>query len=253
MLQIQAQELWGMTSAGGTDRIGTIIKTDANGNNQSVVYSFKEETPGGLPHYTKLCQASNGKLYGMTREGGANDQGVLFEYDPVAITYTKKLDFDGAAKGQLPFGSLVQASNGKLYGMTRLGGALSQGVLFEYDPVSSTYTKKVDLDSSNGARPEGSLVQSFNGKLYGMTEGGGFYDKGVLFEYDPVTSTYTKKVDFDGTAKGKNPKGSLFEASNGKLYGMTSYGGTLDLGVLFEYAPVTDTYNKKAKFWFCER
>ena len=97
MLQIQAQELWGMTSAGGTDRIGTIIKTDANGNNQSVVYSFKEETPGGLPHYTKLCQASNGKLYGMTREGGANDQGVLFEYDPVAITYTKKLDFDGAA------------------------------------------------------------------------------------------------------------------------------------------------------------
>lgn len=47
---------------------------------------------------------------------------------------------------------------------------------------------------------------------------------------------YTKLLDFDGTAKGKYPYGSLY--SDGTfLYGMTSIGGTSDLGTLFKIKP----------------
>jgi len=47
----------------------------------------------------------------------------------------------------------MQASNGKLYGMTSSGGSNNSGVLFEFDPATGTYTKKLDFDGSNGSRP----------------------------------------------------------------------------------------------------
>ena len=89
----------------------------------------------------------------MTVNGGTNDYGVLFEYDPIIDVYTKKLDFDGTNKGANPWGSLMQASNGKLYGMTYRGGASNFGVIFEYDPSSDIFIKKLDFIGVNGASP----------------------------------------------------------------------------------------------------
>ena len=132
--------------------------------------------------------------------------------------------------------------------MTYEGGVNDLGVLFEYVPATNTYTKKLDFDWSLGAHPFGSLLEAGNGKLYGMTNRGGVNNKGVLFEYDPATNTYTKKLDFDWNTTGARPHGSLIEAGNGKLYGMTFSGGVNDDGVLFEYDPTTNTYTKKFDF-----
>ncbi len=239
-------ELWGMTYSGGNGG-GVIFKTDGNGNNLQYM-PFVIENPGQYPN-SGLCQASNGKLYGMTMQGGANGDGVLFEYDPITNTYNKKLDFAGTTNGRSPLGSVMQASNGKLYGMTMYGGANDFGVLFEYDPITATYTKKLDFDwATNGSNPNGSLLQASNGKLYGMTSGGGANGGGTLFEYDPITATYTKKLDFDLETNGFSPNGSLLQASNGKLYGMTLGGGANNMGVLFEYDPATNNYTKKLDF-----
>ena len=93
-------EFWGMTSQGGTTSGGTIFKTDNSGNNQSVVHNFLLENEGANPFYTKLCQASNGKLYGMTSRGGAQG-GVIFEYDTITNTYTKYIDFDDYNNGSI--------------------------------------------------------------------------------------------------------------------------------------------------------
>ena len=131
-------ELWGMTSAGGQYGIGTIFKTDGSGNNQTVQQSFDIQNDGANPKYTQLTQASDGKLYGMSTTGGVNGMGVLFQYEPVTSTYIKKLDFAGLTNGSRPSGSLMQASDGKLYGMTIIGGVNNMGVLFQYDPASST-------------------------------------------------------------------------------------------------------------------
>ncbi len=241
----QNPEFWGMTHNGGTFNEGVIFKINASGGELSIIHSFKDY-PGMSP-MGSLIQASNGKLYGMTRWDEANEKGVLFEYDPVTEAYIKKFDFD-SINGANPWGSLVQASNGKLYGMTKYGGANNKGVLFEYEPITNTYTKKIDFDSTNGAYPYGSLIQASNGKLYGMTTYGGVYNYGVLFEYDPATNTYTKRFDFDGVNNGIFPYGSLVEASNGKLYGMTENGGANYAGVLFEYDPSTNTFTKKLDF-----
>jgi uncharacterized repeat protein (TIGR03803 family) len=103
----------------------------------------------------------------------------------------------------------MQANDGKLYGTTAKGGNRFDGVIFSFDPSTSTYTKLKDFDF-NGINPWGSLMQASDGKLYGMTNRGGTSDLGVIFSFDPSSSTYTKLIDYNG-ANGANPYyGSAF-------------------------------------------
>lgn len=249
-LNAQDKELWGMTHNGGDNGTGVIFKTDINGENQVVLYSFSHipSNGDGFNPRGSLVQANNGKLYGMTSNGGSTVKGVLFEFDPVSNSYTRKIDFIGA-NGRIPFGSLMQANNGRLYGMTFGGGSSSRGTLFEYDPVTNSLSKKVDfIGTSTGENPYGALIQANNGKLYGMTQSSGANGFGVLFEYDPATELFSKKIDFNGSVNGRNPYGSLIQASNGMLYGMTAAGGINSDGTLFEYDPATEILTKKLDF-----
>jgi uncharacterized repeat protein (TIGR03803 family) len=241
----QKPELWGMTSGGGTHGFGVIFKTDGNGNNYTTVFHFNSIT--GQSPSGSLIQASNGKLYGMTEHGGTNNYGVLFEFDPITNTYAKKIDFDGANSGSKPTGSLIEVSNNKLYGLTFEGGANNKGVIFEYDLVSESFTKKFDFDDVNGQYPVGALLKAGNNKLYGMTNLGGTSSHGVIFEYDVNTDSIEIKHNFDFT-NGGDPIGSLIEASNGKLYGMTNHGGANQFGVIFEFEPITGKYVKLFDF-----
>ena len=53
-------------------------------------------------------------------------------------------DFDGS-NGSKPYGKLLQASDGKLYGMTYQGGSNNVGVIFSFDPVSLDYIKHPEI------------------------------------------------------------------------------------------------------------
>jgi uncharacterized repeat protein (TIGR03803 family) len=150
--------------------------------------------------------------------------GVIFSFDPatgVTNPYTKLKDFDGSVSGRNPYGSLLVAQNGKLYGMTITGGKASKtfggtnnpanyGVIFSLDPLTNTFTKLRDFDQTNGAHPSGSLMQASNGKFYGVTASGGAYNKGVLFSYDVSSrNPYFKLKDFDGV-NGAHPQLGTF-------------------------------------------
>lgn len=240
---------WGMTSEGGADEVGTIFKSAPDGTGLAVKYSFNVVNAGARPYVNaQLLKLSNGKLYGVTSDGGNNNAGVLFEYDPSTGLYTKKVDFSNTT-GRLPMGTLTLASNGKLYGMASAGGANNLGTIYEYDVASNALTKKIDLTQANGHSPNGnSLYFHTNGKLYGLALFGGAFNLGVLFEYDPNTNTYTKKIDFSGMANGASPYGSLMISTGGRIFGMTLQGGTNNKGTLFEYAPGTNTLTKRFDF-----
>ena len=250
LIQASNGKLYGMTLYGGDDNIGgtgygggVIFSFDPSSSTYTKLKNF-DGANGSHPNGS-LMQASDGKLYGMTTDGGSN-YGVIFSFEPSSSTYTKLKDFDHTY-GAYPFGSLVQASDGKLYGMTNQGGSSNRGVIFSFDPSSFTYTKLKDFDGTNGAFPYGSLMQASDGKLYGMTNQGGSSNLGVIFSFDPSSSSYTKQKDFDNT-NGATPYGSLMQAGDGKLYGMTTAGGSSGVGVIFSFDPSSFTYTKLKDF-----
>lgn len=238
-------KFYGMTSLGGSNNKGVIFSYDSATSIYTKMFDFTQ-TNGEAPKGS-LVLASNGKLYGMTEDGGSNSLGVLFSYDITTSTYSQLVNFSGTSNGSNPKGNLIQATNGKLYGMTQNGGAFNDGVIFSYDPSTNTYSKIFDFSGSNGSTPTGSLIQASNGKLYGVA-GGGTNGGGVIFSYDLTNSTYTKLLDFIPFSNGSGLYGNLLQASDGKLYGMANTGGNNNLGVIFSYDPATTNYTKLLDF-----
>ncbi len=241
-------KLYGMSAVGGYAGGGNIFEWDPVTNAYSEKYSFyyNPNTPSGHFPLGSLTY-QGGLLYGMTRYGGSNNKGVIFEWNPTTNVYTKRMDF-GGLNGEEPYGDLTYY-NGKFYGMTRKGGTNGLGVIFEWNPATGIFTKKIDLNWTIGAYPQGNLT-FLNGSFYGMTTSGGQYYNGsyggVIFEWNPTTNVYTNKIALDSIG-GNVPYGSLATV-NGKFYGMTSEGGTNDLGVIFEWNPTTNVYSKKQDF-----
>jgi len=241
------QTLYGLTSMGGSGGYGVMFSYDISSQTYTIKKNFDASNLAeGLVPRGSLTKTSNGKLYGMTYLGGTNNSGTLFEYDPAMENYAVKVNFS-STNGSSPFGSVIQASNGKFYGMTSKGGS-GNGVLFEYDPTTESYAVKVTLNGANGKEPHGGLVQASNGKLYGMTylSSDANSNRGLLFEYDPATSVYTVKIEFND-GNGSRPYGDLVE-TNDKLYGMTREGGANGAGTLFEFDPATAVLTKKIDF-----
>ena len=230
-------ELYGMSSFGGSNNAGVIFKYDPATNNYTKLFDLVANT-GSNPNGDLIV--FNNKMYGLTTTGGANGVGVIFEYDPISNVYASKFNFD-ANNGTFPHGSLTLYNN-KFYGLAAGGGSSNAGVLFEYDPASNTFVKKIDFARETGMSPVGSLLV-FNNLLWGLTSFGAGNDVGGLFQYDPLNNTYTNKIDMTD-ADGNAPVGNLINV-NGKLLGLASHGGSTNGGVLFDYDPVTNAYTKR--------
>ena len=194
-------------------------------------------------------QSVKKELWGATTRGGEYNLGVIYKTNIDGGDYTvKKVFINSADDGDYPAGSLIQASNGKLYGLTSYGGINNAGVIFEIDPSNGAFKKRFDFSESLGRLPLSSLIEAKNHRLYGLTTRGGT-GAGVLFEFNPENGDFQKKVDFNETT-GTYPNGSLAMAANGKLYGITSDGGQYNDGVIFEFDPVDGKFLIKIDLYF---
>jgi uncharacterized repeat protein (TIGR03803 family) len=220
------------------DTCGFEEEGDVSGvDGYEVLHEFDYDN-GGFPYDNALLQ-SNGKFYGTTYSGGADDYGVIFEYDQDLDAYTVLHEFDGD-NGSYPYNTLTE-DDGKFYGTTNQGGADGAGVIFEYDPEENIYTVLHEFNDTDGKFPDSSLLIKINNKFYGVTPNGGTTDDGVIFEYDPanIGSEYSVLHEFDGD-NGSRPY--AFTENSGKFYGVTTDGGATDDGVIFEYDPTENEY-----------
>src|SRR5688500_8262389 len=131
--------------------------------------------------------------------------------------------------------------------MTQSDGTNRNGIMFSFDPVSSTYKKLKDFDNNSGGNPQGSLLKVENGKLFGTTINGGSNGQGVLFSYDISLNAFQKLKDFNA-AEGANPASNLTQGINGKLYGSTGAGGLYSVGLVYSFDISTTAYNKLHHF-----
>jgi uncharacterized repeat protein (TIGR03803 family) len=204
----------------------------------SPVLSFTSETDV----FASLMQASDGNLYGTTREGGSGNAGTVFKIsDPSGEPSESVIhDFTGGIDGGTPAASLVQASDGSLYGTTLSGGSNGQGTVFKIGNLSGAPTESVVYSftgGEDGGNPNASLIEASDGNLYGTTIQGGLYlcvisggDCGTVFKIGNLSGAPTESVvyRFTGGSDGALPAASLVEASDGSLYGTTMQGGIAD-------------------------
>jgi uncharacterized repeat protein (TIGR03803 family) len=243
LVQAANGKFYGTTQSGGKYLQGVIFEYDAAANQYRRLHDF-DGTSGGYP-IQNMVDGFNGKLYGLTFEGGQFNQGVIFEFDITTSSYAVKYEFDGQS-GANPW-AMTYSEKGHFYGATNAGGVSNNGVIFKFDPKNNLYTKKIDIDATIGSRPLGSLTFGSTGKMYGTVSEGGAHSNGAIFEYDSATNVIAKRYDFNGSS-GDVPTGNLLSANNGKLYGMTISGGTTGNGVIFEFDPLNRSFTKKIDF-----
>lgn len=235
-------KLLGMTFGGGENDRGVIFQFDIQQEQYLDLYHFTN-TDGRYP-YGSLTIASSGRIFGATSSGGDHGDGTIFEFDMENQEMLQSISLQSDVSGGGLYGSLVEAPNGMLYITTSWGGENGNGAILEFNPDELIVSTKVHFNSeTTGQDVYGSLTLSSNGLLYGMCESGGENNTGTLFCYDPeqdvfeVISHLTQWYDWEVTDVDEivYPVGTPLIASNGKLYGLTSDGGTTDYGTLFEY------------------
>jgi uncharacterized repeat protein (TIGR03803 family) len=153
----------GAPSKGG--RNGTIFRVDTQGNVETLHYF------GGLPDGATplgaLIQASDCNFYGTASINGpdSNTQGVVFRITPTG-DYTVIHGFTvGTGDGTMPKGALLQASNGKLYGIASTGGVYRFGIIFEVT-LDGTYRRLYDIPPAGQGTSVSQVIQASDGNLW---------------------------------------------------------------------------------------
>jgi uncharacterized repeat protein (TIGR03803 family) len=249
-----AGNLYGTTNYGGTDHsYGTVFEltpSAGGGWAEHVLFSFDGATSGEYP-VGGLVLDAGGNLYGVAAAGGSSNYGTVFELTPHSggIWSEKTVHTFTGANGVSPSGSLTFDAAGNLYGTTGAGGTPGAGTVFKLTPADGGGWSETILynflGNSDGAYPASKLVFDTAGNLYGTTVkggGSGAGGYGTVFELTPMldgswTETQLHFFSSGTDGDGNQPVGNLILDGAGNLYGATLYGGTYDLGTVFEVTP----------------
>jgi uncharacterized repeat protein (TIGR03803 family) len=204
---------YGTSSSGcGADGAGTAFEMSSGGTIK-ILHAFGSPGYDGanLAGFGALVQASDSAFYGTTVGGGAFDLGTIFRVTP-AGAYADLYSFCqggaslGCPDGSTPFGGLVQASDGNLYGTTSgCCNGSTPGTIFKLPPTSvpDAALKTIYTFCSgcpDGEFPYAGLVQGTDGNLYGTTNQGGTSGYGTVFKLSFGLPPFAKTVPTVGLA-----------------------------------------------------
>ena len=243
--------LFGTAYGGGSQDAGTMFRVTASGSLVSlhsfgsIQDSYGDYLDGANPS-ASLVVGSDGNLYGTTSYGGTNDYGNVFRITTngsITILYSFGAIIDktgNPADGSSPLAPLIEGADRNFYGTTYSGGTNGNGfgtvfrittngnltTLYSFGAIQDTNGQALD-----GANPQGGLVQSGDGELYGTTSAGGKNNSGTVFQIS-TNGTLLTLYRFSGGNDGSEPEAGLVLLGN-TLYGTTASGGSQYLGVVF--------------------
>lgn len=252
-------KFYGVTDMGGSKNMGVLYSFDPATNTYAKLRDFDRNTGEGAYPAVSLLPATDGKLYGITYHdyeffdedpvplSTQKKNTVIFSFDPATNIYTKLKELSGIGDNYTtaPRTTLVQAADGKLYGV---GKGYNEEFIYSFDPSTEAFTKLKNLSRKDGDHVAGTLLQAKNGQIYGTSSAGGSANYGVIFSYAPATNSYARLKDFTAGEDGRTPGYSLSQTSNGKLYGTISDGGGKPISSIFSFDPVTKTYSKLKEY-----
>jgi len=133
-VKLNAQWIVGTTDSGGTGNFGKIVKIPYGYDTIQTTYNMLGGLNGSKPR--SLVKACDGFVYGIA-DGGLNNHGILFSFNPATNVFTKKLDLHNS-NCWYPVG-IVMGNNGKIYGATN---NTPQAYIFEYNIANNTIVKR---------------------------------------------------------------------------------------------------------------
>ncbi|QZN99332.1 choice-of-anchor tandem repeat GloVer-containing protein [Chenggangzhangella methanolivorans] len=229
----------------------------------TTLFAFTDGVTGEHPWAAPIL-GPDGALYGVTIDGGASDDGVVYRLTPQEAgkpwKYKALHEFRGGRDGADPIAGLAMGPSGALYGVTSAGGggecSGGCGVVYELAPKgdgSFAYDviyrfKRV----ADGVRSSSRLVMDDDGALYGTTAAGGAYDRGTAFSLRKAKSGWKKKILHSfagGKDDGRFPDAGVVFGPDGMLYGTTRVGGAVsgDRGTVYRLARSSASGLWKAK------
>lgn len=231
--------LFGTTSRGGTNGVGTVFEVSSGSHSVTNLASFSGISNGANPN-AGLIADSNGNMYGTTYLGGSYNDGTVFQISMPSHAITPIVTFSGP-NGQWSHAGLVADSSGNLYGTTSGGGSNGAGTVFEILAGTNQMITLYSFDhGAHGWNPQSELIIDAAGNLYGTNiNGGGSEQVGTVFKISADTHALTTLATFDRT-NGAYPYGRLVLDGQGNLFGTTYQGGTSNAGTVFEIAAGTN-------------
>jgi uncharacterized repeat protein (TIGR03803 family) len=221
---------YGLTTAGGSNyNVGSIFKV-TDGTLQPLV--LLNETDGYEENaQVTLVLGNDGNFYGTTSSSGAPDySGTIFNVTPSG-TFTLLHAFNGTSDGAGPEAGLVLGTDGNFYGTTPYEGANRDGVVFQFNPTTGTYTTIYSFNGTYGSAPYAALTLGSDGNFYGTTSAGGANGQGTIFRITPA-GAITDLYDFTAS-DGQGSIAGVIQHTNGTFYGSTFDGGSNSDGMVF--------------------
>jgi hypothetical protein len=213
-----------------------------------------------------LTPGPDGRLYGVTREGGVEGYcgpyqqfqgcGTVFVITPppapcasAQCQWTKTIlyKFNDQDDGAIPSSPLSFDGAGNLYGSTSWGGYTDQGncwagcgTVYKLSPNGSGWTFEVVYASQGpGSHPEGGLTLDSGGDIY-LTNGDS------VFELMCCAGGFSYKSIYTFTGGEYEDVGVMFDRA-GNLYGVTQYYGN---GTVFQLTPAEGEWTESELYKF---
>lgn len=224
--------LYCVTASDNNLGYGSVVRMLPDGSSVTVLH--RNVLSSGVNIATPLVQATDGNFYGTASEGGSRGDGTFFQVKlPGTFTFLHTF-YNSTNNAASPGGSIVQGSDGYIYGTTADGGSDLSGTVY-----------KVKLDGSNF-----SLIHSFNPNTEGILPFGGLFLAGDGNFYGATTGSPTNifaitpagtYANLHSSAGAESTEGSsdfgLTQASDGNFYGTDRDNGANGGGTLFQLVP----------------
>ena len=137
---------------------GTVFKLQTNGSGFVVLKSLSGIN-GSAP-VAPVMEASDGNLYGTTYAGGISNAGTVFKLSRDGSNFSVLHHFTGGADSANLSGSVIEGSDGYLYGTTMFGNATTRGTIFKVSKNGADYAIiHVFTGSPDGVQPRCRLLK----------------------------------------------------------------------------------------------
>jgi uncharacterized repeat protein (TIGR03803 family) len=184
----------------------------------------------------RLRRGRDGQLYGASRwpmkragaAGGRTGFGEIYRIHESgeAIVLHEFTGKDGAD----PFGDLLEARDGYLYGVASDGAENDRGAVFRIQTDGRGFVVMHEFTDELGGRPVGGLVESQAGDLFGVTAGAPG-ESGAVYRLT-TDGRFTVMHEFNGN-DGAIPMATLLDGGDGFLYSVTRMGGPRNRGAVY--------------------